>query len=133
VGGVDLFSRESNGATVGDQYMKERIRITPANDDRVAGAAKVLELLGDANAKGLDGNPQPIPARVFILQQCARLVACLPILEHSDHNPEDVRKIDIDENGRGGDDAYDAFRYGLMAVFQRSDQFVYDPTKIFSV
>jgi hypothetical protein len=29
-------------------------------------------------------------------------------------NPEDVQKVDVDENGQGGDDAYDMVRYGGM-------------------
>ena len=33
---------------------------------------------------------------------------------HDPHRPEDVLKVDIDEDGEGGDDAYDACRYGIM-------------------
>ena len=37
----------------------------------------------------------------------------------------------MDENGRGGDDAYDACRYGLMAVFEGSKTPVFDPTTMY--
>jgi hypothetical protein len=33
---------------------------------------------------------------------------------HDPDNPEDVLKVDTDESGVGGDDPYDAWRYGLM-------------------
>jgi hypothetical protein len=40
---------------------------------------------------------------------------CLPALEHDPHRPEDVLKWDTDDDGNGGDDPYDALRYGLLA------------------
>jgi hypothetical protein len=36
-------------------------------------------------------------------------------MEHDPHRPEDVMKVDCDEDGNGGDDCYDALRYGIMA------------------
>ncbi len=39
-------------------------------------------------------------------------------MEHDPHRPEDVKKIDCDESGIGGDDAYDSFRYGVMAAWK---------------
>ena len=38
---------------------------------------------------------------------------------HDEHNEEDVKKVNADQNGEGGDDAYDALRYACMAK-QRS-------------
>ena len=35
-------------------------------------------------------------------------------MEHDPHRPEDVLKIDTDDEGNGGDDYYDGFGYGLM-------------------
>jgi hypothetical protein len=35
---------------------------------------------------------------------------------HDPHRPEDVLKVDCDDEGNGGDDWYDAFRYGVMAA-----------------
>jgi hypothetical protein len=32
---------------------------------------------------------------------------CLPALQHDPHRPEDVLKVDADEEGNGGDDAGD--------------------------
>ncbi len=48
---------------------------------------------------------------LFIHQRCARLVETLPALQHDPTRPEDVLKVDADEDGVGGDDAADALRY----------------------
>ena len=40
-----------------------------------------------------------------------RLVETLPALQHDPSRPEDVLKVDADEEGVGGDDAADALRY----------------------
>ena len=57
--------------------------------------------------------------RLFIHQRCARLIECLPSLQHDPNRPEDVLKVDVDEDGAGGDDPADALRY-LVATKSRS-------------
>ena len=49
----------------------------------------------------------------------ARLIECLPSLQHDPNRPEDVLKVDADEDGVGGDDAADCFRY-LVATRSRA-------------
>jgi hypothetical protein len=44
------------------------------------------------------------------------LIECLPSLMHNPNDPEDVLKVDTDENGNGGDDWYDAARYAVMVT-----------------
>ena len=56
---------------------------------------------------------------IFIHQRCARLIECLPTLQHDPHRPEDVLKVDADEDGLGGDDAADCCRY-LVATKARA-------------
>jgi hypothetical protein len=73
----------------------------------------MLYLLGDV--------PNGIPARWKIFDTCHRLIECLPALQHDPHRPEDVLKWDIDENGNGGDDAYDAARYGLRRIERKAE------------
>jgi phage terminase large subunit len=109
VAGVDVFAHKGDekGKTIADQYKEQGIILTPANMDRVNGAAEVLMLLGD-----VDNGIEP---RVEISDRCSRLIECLPMLQHDPHRPEDVLKVDVDEDGQGGDDAYDDFRYGVMA------------------
>jgi hypothetical protein len=57
--------------------------------------------------------------RLFIHERCARLVECLPTLQHGPNRPEDVLKVDSDEDGNGGDDAADCMRY-LVATKSRA-------------
>lgn len=103
--GTDVFGRQSDGTTVAEQYQKEGVRLTPANMDRVNGWAEILKRLGD-----VDRNIRPT---LRISRKCPRLIECLPALQHDPNRPEDVMKMDVDEDGIGGDDAADALRYML--------------------
>lgn len=114
VAGPDAFAQRGNesGKTIADQYADHGIYLTPANNDRVSGAGHILGMLGDYNR---DPDP-PIESRLFIFETCANLIQQLPELQHDPHRPEDVLKVDIDEDGNGGDDYYDCGRYGLMTA-----------------
>ncbi len=57
-------------------------------------------------------------ARLFIHWPCDRLVEALPALQDDPNRPEDVDKVDADEDGQGGDDAAEALRY-LVATKSR--------------
>ena len=83
----------------------------PANMERVSGWAEILHRFGDP-ANG-------VKPRLFIHERCARLVECLPALQHDPNRPEDVLKVDCDEDGAGGDDAADTLRY-LVATKSRT-------------
>lgn len=110
--GRDVFARQPDGGTVAGAYAAQGLELRVANDDRINGAAEVLRRLGDADAG--------LPARLFVDPACGRLIECLPSLEHDPHRPEDVAKVDVDDDGLGGDDAYDAARYGIMAACRDS-------------
>ena len=85
--------------------------LKPANMDRVDGWAEVREKFGDPAAG--------ILPRLFIHRRCGHLVETLPALQHDPNRPEDVLKVDADEEGVGGDDAADALRY-LVATKSRT-------------
>ena len=106
--GADAFSRERDGRCVADDYADAGLRLELANMDRIQGAAELLRRLGDPDAH--------VPPTLFVADTCARLIECMPGLEHDPYRPEDVLKVDMDEDGAGGDDAYDALRYGVMAL-----------------
>jgi hypothetical protein len=110
VAGADVFSRQSDGSTVAAQYARAGIGLRPANMERISGWAEILHRLGDP-ANG-------VAPRLFIHARCARLVDCLPSLQHDPNRPEDVLKVDADEDGIGGDDPADALRY-LVATKSR--------------
>jgi hypothetical protein len=56
---------------------------------------------------------------MFIRQRCDRLTETLKAMQHDPNRPEDVLKVDADEDGVGGDDAADALRY-LVATKSRT-------------
>jgi hypothetical protein len=111
VAGADVFSRQSDGTTIAQQYAKHGITLRCANTDRVNGWAEVLQGFGDT-----EGGVRPT---LFIHARCRRLIETLPALQHDPNRPEDVLKVDADEDGNGGDDAADALRY-LVATKTRT-------------
>lgn len=116
VAGADVFAKrglhEGQAQTIAESYKALGITLAAANDDRINGAGEVLVRLGDVEAA------EPIPPRLFIFERCRRLIETLPALQHDPHRPEDVLKVDTDEDGNGGDDFYDAARYGVMAAWK---------------
>lgn len=106
--GADVFAKKQHGGTVADDYKAHRLKLTAANMDRINGAAEILRRLGDPEAG--------IEPTLRIFDTCPRLIECLPALEHDPHRPEDVLKVDCDDDGIGGDDPYDSARYGIMAA-----------------
>jgi hypothetical protein len=111
VAGTDVFSRQSDGTTIADQYAREGIRLKPANMDRVNGWAEVLQRLGDVAAG--------VRPRLFVHRRCGRLAETVPAMQHDPNRPEDVLKVDADEDGVGGDDCADCLRY-LVATKSRT-------------
>jgi hypothetical protein len=112
--GLDCFAKrldEEDGPTIDQRYKSEGIILKPANINRISGAAEMAERLGDPELG--------TPSTWYIFDTCPRLAECLPSLEHDPNRPEDVLKVDIDETGQGGDDAYDSARYGLMEATRR--------------
>jgi hypothetical protein len=106
-----VFSRQSDGTTIAGQYAKLGITLRCANTDRVNGWAEILQGFGD-----VDGGVKPT---LFIHKRCGRLLETLPALQHDPNRPEDVLKVDCDEDGIGGDDAADVLRY-LVATKSRT-------------
>jgi phage terminase large subunit len=114
--GADVFAKRQDGdriGTIAEEYARHGIVLTPANTDRVAGAAELYRRLGSP----ADPHRPDVPAvrpTVHFLDTCPRLIACIPALQRDPRRPEDVLKVDCDEDGEGGDDFYDAARYGYM-------------------
>ena len=73
--------------------------------DRLNGWAEVQQRFGDPE--------NGIRPTLFIHSRCRRLVETIPALQHDPNRPEDVLKVDADEEGLGGDDTADALRYML--------------------
>jgi len=123
VAGADVFSRQSDGTTIAAAYANQGITLRVANTDRVHGWAEVMQGFGEpqcgvppGSAPGDQSNIRPT---LFIHARCRRLIETLPALQHDPNRPEDVLKVDADEEGVGGDDAADALRY-LVATRSRA-------------
>ena len=121
VAGGDVFNKGRDGLTVAKEYLEHGIALTAANDDRITGASEILNRFGESETD------PPIAPTLFILDRCVRLIECLPTCERDPHCPERVRKVDCDENGDGGDDPFDGFRYGVMADYQPPKPFMAAP------
>ena len=100
---INPGSRQGDGSTVAQQYERLGIRLKPASMDRLNGWAELMQGFGD----GENG----IRPTLFIHQRCKRLVETIPNLQHDPTRPEDVLKVDADDEGVGGDDAADCLRY----------------------
>ncbi len=107
VGGADMWKRDRDGRCVADEYLPDFPLLEPADMSRVAGASTLLTMLGDPR--------EGMRPTLYIFDNCTRTVETLTILQHDQNRPEDVMKVDVNESGEGGDDLYDALRYGLMA------------------
>lgn len=118
VAGHDVFDKgnDEQGKTTAETYADLGIKLERANINRINGASEILTRLGDTEVS------PPIPPRVFVFERCVRLIECLPDCQHDPHRPEDVLKWDTDDDGNGGDDPYDCFRYGLMAASARTPE-----------
>lgn len=107
VAGADVFAKKGDsGESFADEYSRCGIGLNCANTSRKAGAGKILQMLGDKK--------QAIEPSLKISERCVGLIECLPSMMHNPNDPEDVLKVDTDDQGRGGDDYYDAARYGVM-------------------
>ena len=108
--GADVFAQRgtSSKKTIAEEYADEGLLLRRANNDRINGWAAMLQRMGSVD----DGKR----ATFFVMDRCQALIDCLPTLEHDPSRPEDVLKVDVDDDGNGGDDAADACRYGVMAV-----------------
>lgn len=101
--GPDVFGTQDDGTSVADSYSQYGIHLECVETDRVNGWAAILERLGDPD----NGRPPTL----FVHRRCARVIEDFPLMIHSETKPEDVEKVDCDDDGNGGDDFCDCARY----------------------
>lgn len=94
------------GTTLADEYGKEGLHLTVANNDRLPGWAAVHEALG---WKRLPSGRLMIAPKLQVFAGCVNLIRTLPALPY-----DPVRTEDVDSDSE--DHLADALRYGLMAV-----------------
>jgi len=105
--GTDCFETNSQtGDSIDVALQKHGIYVNPAKTSRVAGASRILTLIGDPEAS--------VPPTIIINRRCRMLIDNLAAMQHDPNKAGDVLKVNADENGFGGDDPYDALRYLVM-------------------
>ena len=109
--GGDLFSTRPNGSTLAAEFSNLGVSIRPANTNRVQGWAEIQQRLGDPEAG--------FPPTLFIHERCRLLLDTLPYLQHDPDHPADVLKVNVNDDGLGGDDAADALRYLVATPIPR--------------
>lgn len=102
-----------NEVSPADIYMRGGLPLVPAKNDRIHGKQRVHEFLA------LDVEKQEQVPALRIFRTCANLVRTLPDLVYDQHRVEDI-------DTKTEDHAYDALRYGLMALSRR-------PLRVFDV
>jgi hypothetical protein len=127
VAGVDVFAKKGHTSllmgkgkqeaqeaaiTIADQYADEGLHLMRANVNRILGWGEILKWLGNPMP---DVDEEYVQERLYVFSTCVKLIETLPGMIHDPHNAEDVLKVDIGEDGVGGDDAADALRYLIMA------------------
>lgn len=99
------------GITLAGEYEREGLYLTPANNNRLAGLNEVHELLKWKRLPSNEDGPGRlmVEPRLQVFANCTNLIRTLPALPYDNITVEDV---DTDAE----DHAYDALRYGAMAL-----------------
>lgn len=109
--GHDIKNKKDSGPTILEQLQAElsgsSIRLVEAKIDRIQGVARIRHFITIKDRV----NGQPI---LKFFKNTLPTYSTVLAMQYDGSNPEDVVKTDADENGEGGDDLYDAFRYALM-------------------
>jgi hypothetical protein len=119
----DVQARMNVGETTAERFSQQGIPMMPADTSRISGLKNFREMtawqkVGRAKDRktgkevAVPGLPRfawiRTPSNEGAFDQCANMVL-------DPDRPEDVLKVDADENGEGGDDDYDQTRYALQS------------------
>lgn len=113
--GHDLWSRGRDGApTVFDQFFNlgarpsRGVTIIKAGINRIQGVSEIRKWIAWKNTE--TGKPH-----LYFFRNAKAVYDQLASRQYDEHDAEDVLKTNADDSGYGGDDIYDAFRYGIMS------------------
>ncbi len=114
--GHDVFAKiqahQPGHETVADVFWKQKIRLSKANIARIPGATVMRRMLTRKQSDGSYGTPRLLvcdtPGNRWAFEQWMEM-------QPDPTSPDDVLKVDANEDGEGGDDAYDTARHGLAS------------------
>lgn len=119
VAGHDCWSvQRDGGPTIAEQFrnLAKPIYMRQANIDRIQGANQMRKYFAwKGTVVHPDGTVADGKPRFYFFANCYSSYDCISQMLFDDSRPEDVFKVDADENGKGGDDEYDETRYALMS------------------
>ena len=113
--GRDCFSRNEDGRTVADSFEENGISLTMAEVDRVNGWKRCHTLFGDISVG--------VEPKMFIHSRCKNLINQIQLAQHSSKRAGDIEKFNANTEGEGGDDALDAWRFGIASDPNHSIKF----------
>lgn len=113
--GRDCFNRNEEGKTIAMTYQEHGIDMMPADVDRINGWARCLDGFGDIQ-RGLK-------PRIFISQNCPNLIQQIQMAQHSEKRVGDIEKFNANEDGEGGDDCLDNFRFIISSDSSKALKF----------
>lgn len=111
VAGHDLWVKRPDGTQLADQFADCGLKFEKAQVDRINGAGEIVNLLGEPFCEEEAKKP-----KLFVWDRCGQLIEQIPAMEHDPKRPDDVLKVNCDDNGEGGDDFYDDARYLVMEM-----------------
>lgn len=105
--GVDIWNKEG-APTIASRLSKTcpQLTLIRANTNRVSGVAELRKWLVEARLKFFS-NTTPVFEHLLTIQ-------------HDPKKPEDVLKMNADDNGDNGDDIFDALRYAVYTWIRSS-------------
>jgi len=110
--GTDIWANKTGRGTI-QQELSEILRgkatLVKGYTDRIDGVNQIrkkIAFIGTKTAK-----PQ-----LYFFRNCIEVYNNIKSMQFDMKRPEDVIKVDADENGEGGDDLYDGFRMGVMGI-----------------
>jgi hypothetical protein len=107
--GKDCFRTDKDGSTVATEYMEHGLMLTPTHIDRVNAWSQVAEVFGDPSKQ--------IKPRCFIHKNCYNLITQIQMAQCDEKKPNDIAKMNADENGDGGDDYLENFRNAITMAY----------------
>lgn len=112
--GADCWSRGRDGSpTVAEQFeqfglnRRNGVNVIKAYDNRIQGVQEIRKYVAWRNTENED-------PKVKFFANTKQVFDTVSAMQFDDLRPEDVMKFDAID-GQGGDDLYDAFRYGLVS------------------
>lgn len=110
--GTDIWSNREGKGTIKkemQEILRPRATLIKAYTNREDGVANLRKHIAFVGTK--TGEP-----KLKIFRNCIEVFNNIKEQQFDEKHPEDVIKMNADENGEGGDDVFEATRYGLMQV-----------------